>query len=258
MDASRVKILWCMEMLHKKGQGTKRHNHEFYHYIYVREGTGHAVIGGQEVLLTPHNAYPFNPLTDHEFVAEEGMRLLEIKFEVSDPALAEGLSHLATVIPTEPTETERILRTILSETDGDDEWSADHRRTLLLEWLILLLRQSRQASEGGSDSPDLLAVVRYMRAHYGENLKNEDLAALLHMERTYFIKRFKQRFGVPPKHYLTALRMERAAALLENSGTGITKIGELCGFGSIHHFSNAFRTHFGISPAQYREKHTKK
>ncbi|MBO7763151.1 MAG: helix-turn-helix domain-containing protein, partial [Clostridia bacterium] len=55
-----------------------------------------------------------------------------------------------------------------------------------------------------------------------------------------------------------ALRLERAAALLENSGTSISKIAELCGFGSIHHFSNAYKQHFGISPASHREKHTKK
>ena len=35
-------------------------------------------------------------------------------------------------------------------------------------------------------------------------------------------------------------------------------LAELCGFGSIHHFSNAYKQHFGISPASHREKHTKK
>ena len=258
MDFSSVNILWCMDMHHPKGPIAGRHNHEFYHYIYVRDGRGRVTVDGQSLALIPHHTYVFNPLSFHEFSAEEELYLYEIKFEVGDEALAEGLSHLAPIIPTDPTEAERIFSSLLIVTDTDDAWSASYRRTLLSELLLILLRQSHEGHGERHDPYGLLTVVRYMRAHYGEELKNEDLATLLHMEKTYFIKQFKQRFGMPPRKYLMGLRMERAAALIENSGTSISKIAELCGFKSIHHFSNAYKQHFGVSPAAHREKHTKK
>ena len=250
-----MNILWCMDLLHKRGQGTSRHNHEFYHYIYVRAGAGHVTINGRSLTLLPHNTYIFNPLVFHEFTATEDLRLYEIKFTVTDPALSEGLDGLSPMISVDPTEIERIFSVLLAESDEDGTWSPAYRRTLLSEFLLLLLRQNQREKED-RDPHGLSEVVRYMRTHYGEDLKNEDLAALLHLEKTYFIKRFKERFGVPPRQYLMALRMERAAALIENSDTSISKIAELCGFGSIHHFSNAYKQHYGIRPAHQREKHT--
>ena len=143
MDSSCLKILWCMDMLHKKGKGAGKHNHEFYHYIYVREGQGHAVIDGQGVPLVSHNLYIFNPLVFHEFKADEDMRLYEIKFRVSDARLIEALSQLNTVVMTVGEDAERILAHLAAETDEEDAWSDTYRRTLLLELLILLCRQAR-------------------------------------------------------------------------------------------------------------------
>ena len=257
MDFSGLHILWCMDMLHQKGNATSRHNHSFYHYIYVREGTGRAVIDGQDVSLTPHNLYAFNPLVFHGFSADEGgLRLYEIKFEVHDADLAAGLSHLTIVTPVSAELCERIFSLLVSENDTEDEWSAAHRRALLFELLVHLLRQNRDGAEK-EDSRALAEVARYMRENYGRELRNEVLAAMLHMERGYFIKQFKRRFGIPPMRYLMTLRMERAASLIENSDMNASKVAELVGFKSIHHFSNAFKKHWGLSPVQYREKHTK-
>ncbi len=256
MDLSSVNILWCMDMIHKKGHGVARHNHEFYHYVYVREGVGRAVVNGQSVALVPHSVCVFNPLVFHEFSPEESMCLYEVKFEVKDAELSAALSNLPTLLPADPTEIERIFSVLLTESDEDSAFSPAYRRTILLELLLSLLLQNQRKTEEGGDPHGLLEVVRYMRAHYGEDLKNEDLAALLHMEKTYFIKRFKERFGMPPRRYLMSLRMERAASLIESSDTNVSKIAELCGFKSIHHFSNAYKQHYGISPAKHREKHT--
>ncbi|MBO7762145.1 MAG: helix-turn-helix transcriptional regulator [Clostridia bacterium] len=257
MDSSSVNVLWCMDMLHRKGRGTTKHSHEFYHYIYVREGSGHAVIDGRAFALVPHSVYVFNPSVTHEFVAEEGLRLYEFKFEVTDRELAEALSRLSPVIPADHTEVERILTTLLGETDEDDAWSCAYRRALLFELLLSLLRQNQRQSENGRDCHVMFAVLRYMRLHYGEELGNEALAAMLHMEKTYFIKQFKRHFSIPPMRYLMTLRMERAADMMANTDMSVSKVAERCGFKSIHHFSNAFKRHWGKSPLSYREKRTK-
>ena len=258
MDSSSVNLLWCMRMRHKRGEGASEHNHEFHHYIYVREGTGEVHINGERMELTAHHVYVFNPRVFHSFTAEEGLDLYEIKFEVKDSELAERLSCLASAVPVDPGEVERIFSSLVNENDEDDEWSHDYRNTLLTQFLLFLLRQSRRERENGRNGHQLLKIARYMRMHYGEELKNEDLAAQLHMEKTYFIKQFKQHFGIPPRKYLMTLRMECAADLIKNSDMNVSKIAELVGFKSIHHFSNAYKQYWGVGPSAYREKHTNK
>ena len=91
MDFTAVNIRWCMDMLHKKENGIGRHFHTFFHYFYVRDGSGYAIIDGERYELSAHNFYIFNPLVYHEFYAYENLSLYEIKFDVFDVELSKKL-----------------------------------------------------------------------------------------------------------------------------------------------------------------------
>ncbi len=58
--------------------------------------------------------------------------------------------------------------------------------------------------------------------------------------------------GIPPKQYLTNLRMEKALLLLAQSKLCVREIAYACGFSDEKYFSRAFRAKYGYPPSQFR------
>ena len=67
----------------------------------------------------------------------------------------------------------------------------------------------------------------------------------------------KQHLGKSFKQQLLKVRLANAEALICETNLTITDIAERCGFGSLHHFSKAFKMKFGCSPLNYRKKMNK-
>ena len=74
------------------------------------------------------------------------------------------------------------------------------------------------------------------------------------MSRSVFAKRFQAAFGSTPISFLHDMRLRRAAEHLRQKGeTSVEQIARRLGFNSRSHFSLAFKVHFGVSPAAFRE-----
>ena len=91
-----------------------------------------------------------------------------------------------------------------------------------------------------------------MEENLDRPIKNEELAALLYMQTTYFIRRFGSLYGLPPQNYLTKMRMNRAMVLLASTESPIEKIANSVGIPDTSYFSRMFKKHTGITPSGYR------
>lgn len=67
---------------------------------------------------------------------------------------------------------------------------------------------------------------------------------------------FKKHLNDTPHHYLVRKRMQAARNLLATSNTPIKQICNICGFISLENFCRKFKLSTGLTPSQYREKHT--
>lgn len=256
MDFSTLDLKWVAELFHKENNGTIRHNHTFFQILYVRSGSGRVYINNQEIPLVPFSFCLFKPLDFHEFYGNEGgMSVYEMKFDIADPMLHERLSSLDNLITVDPTYLEHVFGSLVFENDRNDELSELVQRSLFTELTVHLFRSQEKentAVTSGMPNP-LLKVIKYIDKHYREDIALDDLADIMHVEKTYFIRIFKRHIGVTPMHYLQTLKIEKAAALIQNSDMNITGISEFLGFKSIHHFSNTFKKHTGVSPTDYKE-----
>ncbi len=79
-----------------------------------------------------------------------------------------------------------------------------------------------------------------------------EIARTLGISPSHLRARFRASCGVSIGRHLRRLRLEQACGLLRLGPQRVSEIAELCGFGSIHSFSRAFRTSFGVSPLAYR------
>jgi AraC family transcriptional regulator len=80
------------------------------------------------------------------------------------------------------------------------------------------------------------------------------LAQLVGVSPTRLARSFRSEFGCTVAQRVRQLRLDSAALELVTSVEPIARVATRAGFYDQSHFSNAFRRHFGITPAAYREQ----
>ncbi|MEM7536617.1 MAG: AraC family transcriptional regulator [Chloroflexota bacterium] len=92
----------------------------------------------------------------------------------------------------------------------------------------------------------------FMEKYLSEKIELEKIAAAAFMSRFYYIKIFKQVYGVTPRQYLRDLRISRAKELLKK-GFAVTQVCYDVGYESLPTFSRAFKRGTGYSPKEYKK-----
>ncbi len=120
--------------------------------------------------------------------------------------------------------------------------------------LLEILRRYAEArrAQAGTDRGEFAPVLALMEQQLHRPLKTEELAAAVYMQPTYFIRRFKAAFGVPPQGYLARLRIYKAMGLLAAGELPTAEIAAAVGFADPAYFNKVFKAHCGISPKEYR------
>jgi AraC-like DNA-binding protein len=100
----------------------------------------------------------------------------------------------------------------------------------------------------------LRAAFDYIKQHYTERLRLPQVARIAGFTPSHFSKLFIQREGTPFEYYVRRLRLERAKQMLSRTQLSAKRIGELCGFGSVHYFYRVFQREVGVAPLSYRKE----
>ncbi|SFI53138.1 helix-turn-helix domain-containing protein [Albimonas pacifica] len=94
--------------------------------------------------------------------------------------------------------------------------------------------------------------IELMHARIAEDISLDELAAEARLSPFHFARMFKRSLGVPPRVYLTRLRMEKACRLLERTDLPITEIALEVGYSSNQVLARVFHKHMRMSPSEYR------
>ncbi len=100
----------------------------------------------------------------------------------------------------------------------------------------------------------LLRAKDRMDAASHEDWPVARLARVSNVSEAHFARSFKDAFGVPPHRYLLTRRIERATALLRDTGLSITDIAFQTGWESLGTFGRTFRDITGESPSMLRAR----
>lgn len=92
-------------------------------------------------------------------------------------------------------------------------------------------------------------VLEQIHQNFCEPLSVSSFADQLHMDKTHFIRIFKEATGFTPYQYLKNHRMNTALGLLQNN-VPVQTIAQICGYQSAAAFSSAFFQHFGQYPSK--------
>ena len=95
-------------------------------------------------------------------------------------------------------------------------------------------------------------VLQYMSENISNSVSIEKLASIACMQPTYFIKRFKENYGIPPVSYFNRMKTYKAMGLLAGTDMTVEQVGKEVGIYDTSYFSRMFKKFCNITPTEYR------
>jgi AraC-like DNA-binding protein len=135
------------------------------------------------------------------------------------------------------------IKNALEEEKGD---TVDALNTL---FAVLASVKTLQAQEEDA----IKTSLKYLENNYFHQINIEELASLFGYSRAHFTTVFTKEIGVPPYHYLTDIRIEKAKALLQSTSLSVEEVAYSVGFTSLVRFSELFKKWTGVSPTQFKK-----
>ena len=97
-------------------------------------------------------------------------------------------------------------------------------------------------------------TIDYLVAHSNRALSLAELSKVCGVSRFHFLRVFRDAVGSTPSRFLTAVRLERAKALLRTTARPVTAIALEVGFSEQSALTRAFRRQVGVSPVGFRAR----
>jgi AraC family transcriptional regulator of arabinose operon len=95
-------------------------------------------------------------------------------------------------------------------------------------------------------------AVKYINENYSSDIKVEQIASELGIDRKYLRNLFAQHMGMSTMDYLMNTRMDRAKELLTSGDISVSLVASSVGYKDVLCFSKAFKKFTGVSPTEYR------
>ncbi|MDG4825263.1 AraC family transcriptional regulator [Asanoa sp. WMMD1127] len=108
----------------------------------------------------------------------------------------------------------------------------------------------RQLGLADSHLSHIARAVRWIREHYAEPFRVDDLARLAGMSVSAFHRNFQSVTATSPIQFQKQIRLQEARLLLAARPTDVTGVSRRVGYDSPSQFSREYRRQFGTPPSQ--------
>jgi AraC family carnitine catabolism transcriptional activator len=103
----------------------------------------------------------------------------------------------------------------------------------------------------------LANAVELMAANIATPMPLDEIAKATHRSPRQLQREFVEEFGISPGKFYVAMRLNRAQSLLLTTKFAISDIGYSCGYGTPSWFVKAYKSFFGITPSEERERQSR-
>ena len=231
-----------------------------YQLLYVAAGTAHFHLDGEEISLTAGNMVLYRPGQPQDYVYY-GEDLPEIYWVHFTGAEAEkiltscGITGSSFFCGSSEQYAKLFQQMIRELKTCRPEF--EQMLAMILRQILIQVRRSNEPS-GNAAEPKLRVemerAMQYFHEHYTESIGIEAYARSRGMSVSWFLRCFKQYTKQSPMQYITAVRLNNAVNLLENTDYNITEVAAMTGYENPLYFSRIFRKVKGVSPSEYRKK----
>ena len=221
------------ERSHGYGPATRM----FWLFHFVVSGKGIFQINDKRYVLSSGMMFVIPPFTEtyYEADSEDPWEYIWVGFTGTPPLQLNDYYDIP-----------RALRIFQHMKSSRDLNSGKTEFILARLWeLFSLLMGENQTKEDPVET-----ALNLIHSHYMTPLTVQQMAEMVHLERTYFSKIFSVKMGISPQQYLIEHRMKQAKTLLR-LGYSVTTTAISVGYSDIYNFSKIFKQRFGQSPSHY-------
>ncbi|MET8059343.1 AraC family transcriptional regulator [Streptomyces microflavus] len=108
----------------------------------------------------------------------------------------------------------------------------------------------RQLGLADSGLSHVSRAVRWIREHYAEPFRVEDVARMSGMSVSAFYRNFQAVTAMSPIQFQKQIRLQEARLLLTTSPGDVSGVGQRVGYDNPSQFSREYRRQFGMPPSQ--------
>jgi len=119
---------------------------------------------------------------------------------------------------------------------------------------LILLKIAETVDENALPSRMVEALDAYIRDNVGDEISNTEIGAIFGYHPFYVSKMLKDKKGQTLHQYIIAYRLKAARRQLELTSKSVAEIAEATGFTDASYFTKTFRSTFGMTPKEYRNK----
>ncbi len=235
------------------------HCHDYYEFSFI--------INGSLTVLLENAAYNAcdgclilsPPFLDHYFINAENTRYYR-KNILFIPECLNDLPQYSRYINDLFGKKGAVIRLDAEEIDVIDRLvtmlQAEKEISVKKLLLALILHTAGKCNAVLKKSQDIgiddyiVDVLRYIAENYDKRLTAEEIAHRFFVSRTKLMIDFKMGTGKTLCAHITAIRIERAKALLR-AGKSVAETSISCGFGNSCNFIRVFKNHVGQTPKQF-------
>ncbi|MFB9327338.1 helix-turn-helix domain-containing protein [Paenibacillus aurantiacus] len=237
--------------------GRKRVDGPLYLLQYTVSGWGELIIDGQTRKIGPGEAFLVDIPGDHRYALPKDSEEWTFYFILFRQKHAEALwssvvTQFGPVIRFEKdSPAMRVLSAAFADAAAGRITDVFAASSLVYRLLMELARHERTRARHAWPAPVQQAIA-YMQASFNAPISIAQVAEAAGVSKYHFIRLFSRETGDTPLDYLTRLRIQRAAELLQSTDWVLERIAGECGFASGSYFSKVFRQWVGCTPGEYR------
>ena len=228
-----------------------------YQLLYIKNGMGHFLIDGEEIVLSAGTAIIFHPYEPqiYRYLQKErpetywihigGSRLdtilqeldifeKRIFFFLNDKSLIDAIR--------------RTVDELIVQRKGYHQAAIGNA---IQAFVCVARNESRRPENNLWDAVDQMRIK--IRREYTSNESNAEYAAQLNISVSHFLSLFKKMTGTTPQQYKLQLRIDAAKNMLLNTQYKISDIAQNVGFSDSLYFCRYFRKSTGLSPGEFRK-----
>ena len=237
------------------------HWHNYYEFEYIRNGEYIHIVNGQKRRLKKGDLVFCTTSDIHSIEVTDKAYISTIQFEekyLTDTSKKIINSLKSRDFTFSDEDAKQVKETIFQLYDLKDEAKPLRLDNIRNRIETLLLYCAAEDGQNETRSNNLMNAVGFIDSNFREPITLQTAANLAGLSKGAFSSIFRKKIGVTFQDYIISKRLKWSETLLKSSELNVTQIAYNSGFRSHSHFSSTFKKIYGISPLDYREKHSRK
>ncbi len=242
--------------VHDERCNCELHRHEYFELEFILSGSGTYEVDNIPYQLEPDMLFFTTPSSFHYLNTTKPFKLINVSFSFeifADLNVTELIESSAPVALKLMGDDRQVIHTLLRELIFAQRQQNEAYKKSLLSCILQKFAQAAPPYSPTGNSHIRKALI-YILGNFGKEITLESVAKHLGISPIYFCTYFKDIMGVSFKAYLDNIRFDYAAKLLRSCDMNITQIAHASGFKDYANFMRRFKSKYGATPNDYRNK----